>query len=106
MNALRNIRNPVAVLRLAPKRPRLVPGNVWPNNLPAPLLVRDTEAKARAVSLLASMPTRDGERVHASDLTAAQARDVVSAFPSPTGAEPATIPAAASGGLFSSKVAP
>ena len=96
MNALRLIRNNRAVLKLAPKR--------WPNNLPAPLLVRDTEAKARAVSLLASMPTRDGERVHASDLTAAQARDVVSAFPSPTGAEPAAIQVAASGGLFSSEV--
>lgn len=103
MNALRNIRNPVAVLRLAPKRPRLVPGNVWPNDLPPPVLASDTDAKARAASLLASMPTRDGERVHASDLTAAQARDVASAFPSPAGAEPAAIPAAASDGLFSSE---
>lgn len=70
--ALRRIRNPRAVLLLARR--------VWPNDLPPPVHVADTEAKARAVSLLRSITTRDGDPVYACDLTAAQAHDVVRAL--------------------------
>lgn len=68
MNALRLIRNPRAVLKLATKR--------WPNNLPPPVLWADTRNKELAVSALCSLTTRDGERVHSSDLTDKQAADV------------------------------
>jgi hypothetical protein len=69
--ALRRIRNNRAVMLLAKR---------WPDNLPPPVHVSDTEAKARAVSLLRWMPTADHEPVHACDLTPAQARDVVQRF--------------------------
>lgn len=65
--ALRSIKNSRAVLKLAPKR--------WPNNLPPPVIVADTEAKARAVSLLRCFVMRDHQPVHACDLTNEQARD-------------------------------
>ena len=67
-SALRLIRNPRAVLKLAPKR--------WPNNLPAPLHPADTRAKEIAVSALRGFATRDGEPVFACDLTDRQAHDV------------------------------
>ena len=94
-NALRLIRNNRAVMKLAPKR--------WPNNLPPPVLVADTEAKARAVSLLRCFVMRDHQPVHACDLTPAQARDVAKHL-SPTlpAGEPATIPVATAGGASSS----
>lgn len=78
--ALRLIHNPVAVLNLAPKRDRLVPGKEWPNDLPPPVLARDTDAKARACSLLCGVETLDGRPTYPSDITSAQARDVVAFY--------------------------
>lgn len=65
--ARRQIKNNRLYLALAPKR--------WPNNLPPPVIVADTEAKARAVSLLRCFVMRDHQPVHACDLTNEQARD-------------------------------
>lgn len=94
--ALRSIKNKRVVLALAPKR--------WPNNLPPPVHVADTEAKARAVSLLRGIPMRDGEAVYPSDLTPAQARDVAKhIFPIPAAGKPAAIPDAPAAGIFSSQ---
>lgn len=64
--ALRRIRNARLVAALAK----------WPRDLPPPVHVADTEAKARACSVLRAYPMRDGEPVHACDLTAEQAHDV------------------------------
>lgn len=101
--ALRSIKNNRAVLLLAPKRERLTEGATWPNNLPPPVVVADTEAKARAVSLLRCFVMRDHQPVHACDLTATQARDVVKHLsPSSPAGEPATIPVATAGGASSS----
>jgi hypothetical protein len=69
--ALRRIRNNRAVMLLAKR---------WPDNLPPPVHVSDTEVKARAVSLLRGFVMRDHEPVHACDLTPEQARDVVQRF--------------------------
>lgn len=68
MNALRLIRNPRAVVKLAPKR--------WPKNLPPPLFADDTRNKSLAVSALRGFAMRDSEPLHACDLTTSQARDV------------------------------
>lgn len=65
---LRLIKNPRAVLKLAPKR--------WPNNLPAPLHPADTRNKELAVSALCGFQMRDGERVFACDLTNEEASDI------------------------------
>lgn len=54
--------------------PRPLPGP-WPV-LAAPVHVADTQAKARACSVLRAFTMRDGEPVHACDLTASQAHDV------------------------------
>jgi hypothetical protein len=70
--AKRAIKNKWLVLALAPKR--------WPSDLPPPVFVSDTEAKARAVSLLRGIPMRDREPVFACDLTPSQARDICEAF--------------------------
>jgi hypothetical protein len=67
-NPLRLIHNNRAVMKLAPKR--------WPKNLPPPVIVADTEAKMRAVSLLRGFVMRDHQPVHACDLTNDQARDI------------------------------
>lgn len=67
-NSLKLIRNNRAVLKLAPKR--------WPANLPPPVMAADNEAKMRAVSALCGLVLRDGERIHACDMTDSQARDV------------------------------
>lgn len=48
----------------------------WPSKLPAPIHVSDTRAKEIAVSALCNLSTRDGERIHSSDLTNEQAADV------------------------------
>lgn len=69
MSALRLIRNARLVSKLAPKR--------WPANLPAPIYAADNDALMRAVSLLRGFETRDHDPVHAYDLTADQARDLV-----------------------------
>ena len=69
--ARRKIENKHAVMRLAKR---------WPNNLPPPVLVADTEAKMRAVSLLRGVPMRDGCPVYPCDLTPEHARDVVRHF--------------------------
>lgn len=66
--ALRTIKNKHIVLALAPKR--------WPNNLPPPVFADDTRNKSLAVSALRCFVMRDGEPVHACDITAEQARDV------------------------------
>lgn len=68
-NPLKLIRNSRVVMKLAPKR--------WPANLPPPVMWDDTAAKIRAVSILCTMFTRDGEMVCAWDMTPDQARDVV-----------------------------
>jgi hypothetical protein len=47
----------------------------WPK-LAAPIYADDTRNKARAVSALRCIETRDREPVHACDLTARQAADV------------------------------
>lgn len=67
MSALRLIKNPRIVAKLA---------KVWPNNLPAPVHASDTRAKEIAVSVLCNLATRDNERVHSFDLTAEQAADI------------------------------
>lgn len=97
--ARRSIKNARLVLALAPKR--------WPNNLPAPVFAADNDALMRAVSLLRGVPMRDGEPVHAADLTADQARDVVRHCLSPRPSTPspaATLPAGMDG-RFSSESA-
>ena len=68
LRAIRKIKNPNAVVRL-------VRNEKWPT-LPDPIYGMDNFNKARAVSALRGIPTRDGEPVHPSDLTDHQARDV------------------------------
>lgn len=67
-NPLQLIRNPRAVLKLAPKR--------WPNNLPPPIHASDTRAKEIAVSALCGFVMRDGSRIYPCDLTADEAEDI------------------------------
>ena len=67
MNALRLIRNNRIVLKLAPKR--------W-GKLAAPIYASDTDNKARACSVLRCFVMRDGEPVHACDLSGEEAADV------------------------------
>lgn len=69
--AKRTIKNKRLVLALAKR---------WPSDLPPPVFASDTEAKARAVSLLRGIPMRDLEPVFACDLTPDQARDICEAF--------------------------
>lgn len=67
---LRALKNPHAVVRLASAK-------VWPKRLAAPIFAADNDALMRAVSLIHHLPTRDGQRIGASDMTPEQARDVV-----------------------------
>jgi len=68
MGVLSFVRNKRAVLKLAKR---------WPANLPAPIYAADNEALMRAVSILANLPTKDGERVSVGDIRPCHARDVI-----------------------------
>lgn len=67
-NPLQLIRNPRAVLKLSAKR--------WPSNLPPPVYASDTRNKELAVSALCGLIMRDGSRLHCSDLSNEEARDI------------------------------
>lgn len=60
----------------APSAPVIARG-LWPTDLPPPVFAADNEVLMRAVSLLVSMPTRDGERVSSRDIRVCEARDLV-----------------------------
>lgn len=67
MSALRLIKNPRIVAKLA---------KVWPNNLPPPVHASETRNKMIAVSVLCNLTMRDGERVHSCDLSESEAADI------------------------------
>lgn len=72
MGVLSFVRNKRAVLKIAKRR-----DEKWPSNLPAPIYAADNEALMRAVSILANLPTKDGERVSVGDIRPCHARDVI-----------------------------
>lgn len=79
------VANPHAVMRLASAK-------VWPKRLAAPIFAADNDALSRAVSLIHNIHTRDGRSVSASDMTPAQARDVVRHFSAALAEPPSASP--------------
>lgn len=74
--AMRAIRNPRAIVAILRKAKRALPAPKWAGTLAAPVFPAETDAIARATSLLAGMDFIDGTR-HPDTLTLSQAQDVL-----------------------------